>query len=199
MQIYFFAVAFCFAQRLRCASATAFRPAALIVLFLGAGSAAGESALRGRPLRFAEAVPARTERADCSRAISASMVERMSCVFIQAKLTTNPELLHYPKGVRGSARYRNNPVWTPVRSGRHNNLRDKWGLNERAKLLTKLFRALTIFDSRSSSGKLRKPERSSQFTTPSLISMRLECYVNGFSFLKPAATHPSVRIRSKTR
>jgi hypothetical protein len=62
----------------------AFRPAALMVLLLGAGGAVGESALRGRRLRL-EAVPARRERADCRRAISASMTERMSRVFISVR------------------------------------------------------------------------------------------------------------------
>jgi hypothetical protein len=77
---YFFA-AFCFAQRLRCASAILFLPAADMVLFFGA---VGEPDVRGRPLRL-ETVPARRERADCRRAISASMAERMSCVFISVR------------------------------------------------------------------------------------------------------------------
>ena len=75
---YFFA-AFCLAQRLRCASAILFLPAADMVLFFGAPA---DSDVRGRPVRLVEAVPARRERADCRRAISASMVETMSCVFI---------------------------------------------------------------------------------------------------------------------
>jgi hypothetical protein len=75
----FFATLFCFAQRPRCASAIFFLPAADIVLFFGA---VGNMDVRGRPPRFVEALPARRERADCRRAISASMAERMSCVFI---------------------------------------------------------------------------------------------------------------------
>jgi hypothetical protein len=60
-QTYFFAAAFCFAQRLRCASTTAFRPAALMVLFFRTGGAVRESAFRGCPLRFGDAVPAMRE------------------------------------------------------------------------------------------------------------------------------------------
>ena len=75
---YLFA-AFCLAHRLRCASAILSLPAADMVLFRGAP---GDSDVRGRPLCLVEAVPARRERADCRRAISASMVETMSCVFI---------------------------------------------------------------------------------------------------------------------
>jgi hypothetical protein len=41
--------------------------------------------VRGRPLRTVESVPARRERADCRRAISASMAERMSRVFIHVR------------------------------------------------------------------------------------------------------------------
>ena len=78
---YFFA-AFCFAQRLRCASAILFLPSADMVLFFEALANPDE---RGRPLRFVVAVPARKERADCRRAISASMAERMSCVFISVR------------------------------------------------------------------------------------------------------------------
>ena len=79
---YFFTAAFCFAQRLRCASAILFLPAADMVLFLGA---AADSDVRGRPLRLPEAVPTRRERADCRRAISASMAERISRAFIQLR------------------------------------------------------------------------------------------------------------------
>ena len=75
----FLYAAFCFAQRLRCASAILFLPAADKVLFLGTVC---NPNVRGRPLPTVEAVPARRERADCKRAISASMAERMSCVFI---------------------------------------------------------------------------------------------------------------------
>jgi hypothetical protein len=78
---YFFA-AFCFAQRSRWASAIFFLPAADMVLLLGA---VGDLDVRGRPLRLVEAVPARRERADCRRVISASMAERMSCVFISIR------------------------------------------------------------------------------------------------------------------
>ena len=73
--VYFFAAAFCFAQRLRCASAILFRPAADMVLFFGV---VGDGYVCGRPPRL-EAVPARKVRADCRRVISASMAERMSC------------------------------------------------------------------------------------------------------------------------
>jgi hypothetical protein len=56
-----------------------------MVLFFGA---AGDGAdPRGRPLRLPEAVLVRRERADCKRAISASMAERMSRVFIQVRLS----------------------------------------------------------------------------------------------------------------
>jgi hypothetical protein len=72
--VYFFAAAFCFAQRLRCASAILFLPAADMVLFFGV---AGDGYVCGRPPRL-EAVPARKVRADRRRAISASMAERMS-------------------------------------------------------------------------------------------------------------------------
>jgi hypothetical protein len=50
-----------------------------MVLFFGA---VRDPDVRGRPLRLAEAAPARKERADCRRAISASMAEMMSCVII---------------------------------------------------------------------------------------------------------------------
>jgi hypothetical protein len=82
MQIYFFYAAFCFAQRLRCASAILFLPAADMVLLFGTVC---NPDVRGRPLRTVEAVPARRERADCRRAISASMAKRMSCVFIHVR------------------------------------------------------------------------------------------------------------------
>ena len=75
----FFATLFCFAQRLRCASAIFFLPAADMVLFCGA---VGSVDARGCAPRLVEALPARRERADCRRAISASMAERMSRVFI---------------------------------------------------------------------------------------------------------------------
>jgi hypothetical protein len=52
---------FLLCQRLRCASTTAFRPAALMVLFFRAGGAVRESAFRGHPLRFGDAVPAMRE------------------------------------------------------------------------------------------------------------------------------------------
>jgi hypothetical protein len=55
----FFATLFCFAQRLRCASAIFFLPAADIVLFFGA---LGNVDVRGRPPRLVEALPARRER-----------------------------------------------------------------------------------------------------------------------------------------
>jgi hypothetical protein len=53
-----------------------------MVLFLGTVC---NPDVRGRPLRTVEAVPARRERADCRRAISASMAERMSCVSIPVR------------------------------------------------------------------------------------------------------------------
>jgi hypothetical protein len=55
----FFATLFYFAQRLRCASAIFFLPAADIVLFFGA---LGNVDVRGRPPRLVEALPARRER-----------------------------------------------------------------------------------------------------------------------------------------
>ena len=68
-----------FDQRKRWASAILFHPSADMLSFSERPTG---SETRGRPLRLAEAVPARRERADCKRAISASMAERMSCVFI---------------------------------------------------------------------------------------------------------------------
>jgi hypothetical protein len=53
-----------------------------MILFLGA---VGDADVRGRSLRLVEPVPARKEQADCSRAISASMAESMSCVFIHVR------------------------------------------------------------------------------------------------------------------
>jgi hypothetical protein len=53
-----------------------------MVLFFGA---VGDPEVRGRPLRLVEAVPARRERADCRRAISASIAARMSRVFIHVR------------------------------------------------------------------------------------------------------------------
>jgi hypothetical protein len=69
---FFFTAAFCLAQRLRCASAILFLPVADMVLFFGAPA---DSDARGRPLCLPEAVLVRRERADCRRAISASMTE----------------------------------------------------------------------------------------------------------------------------
>jgi len=60
----------------------------------------GESALRGRPLRLVEAVPARRERADCRRAISASMAERMSCVFIPVRDQRSGLIASYVLGIQ---------------------------------------------------------------------------------------------------
>jgi hypothetical protein len=95
---YLFYAAFCFAQRLRCASAILFLPAADIVLFFGA---AGESEVRGRPLRLVEDAPARKERADCKRAIWASMAERMSCVFIHVRYQRSGSSASYGFGRAG--------------------------------------------------------------------------------------------------
>jgi hypothetical protein len=62
---YFFYAAFCFAQRLRCASAILFLPAADMVLFFGT---VGSPDVLGRSLRLVEAVPARRLYATVRRA-----------------------------------------------------------------------------------------------------------------------------------
>jgi hypothetical protein len=67
-----------------------------MVLFFGA---ARDPDVRGRPLRLVEAAPARKERADCRRAISASMAERMSCVFIPVRYQTSDLITSYVLGL----------------------------------------------------------------------------------------------------
>jgi hypothetical protein len=72
---------FCFAQRLRCASAIFFRASGESTLRFGAAATAGLDR-GGRPLRLGLANPAMRERAFWRRAISLSKAATMEDVFI---------------------------------------------------------------------------------------------------------------------
>jgi hypothetical protein len=72
---------FCFAQRLRCASAIFFPASGESVLLFGAAATAGLDRA-GRPLRLELADPAMKERASWRRAISSSKAAIIEDVFI---------------------------------------------------------------------------------------------------------------------
>jgi len=72
---------FCFAQRLRCASAIFFRASGESVLLFRVAATAGLDR-DGRPLRLGLADPARRERAFWRRAISSSKAATIENVFI---------------------------------------------------------------------------------------------------------------------
>ena len=72
---------FCFAQRLRCASAIFFRASGESVLLFGVAATAGLNC-GGRPLRLGLTDPAMRERASWRRAISSSKAATIEDVFI---------------------------------------------------------------------------------------------------------------------